>query len=102
MTSDDARKRASGGARILGLTAVACAACCAGPVLGALGAVGIASLAGYAVAGVGAALLAAGLVVAAWSLARRRRRRRCSTPGVRLVPRSEREARRLAGDGVRR
>lgn len=61
------------GARALTVGAAACAACCAGPILGALGAIGIASLAGYLLAGTLA--LAAGLAavaVAAVVLHRRR------------------------------
>jgi hypothetical protein len=67
------------GAGVLGLGAAACAACCAGPILGALGAVGVASAVGYALAG-GVAVVA-GIAAAAAVIARRRRRRRaCAAP----------------------
>lgn len=56
-------------AGLLGVGAAACAACCAGPILGVLGAIGIATAAGYALAG-GLALLAGG-AAAAWVLHRR-------------------------------
>jgi Flp pilus assembly protein TadB len=67
------------GLGVLGAGAAACAACCAGPIIGFLAATGIATLLGavaFGVAGVIAAL--AGAVV----LRRRRRRRqqRCAPP----------------------
>jgi hypothetical protein len=47
--------------RILGLGALACLACCLGPILGLLGAIGVATMAGtlaFGVAGLTVALLA--------------------------------------------
>jgi hypothetical protein len=56
----------------LGVGAAACAACCAGPVLGAISAIGIATAVGYAIAG--AVALVLGAAAAALVLHRRHRR----------------------------
>ena len=66
------------GAKVAGLAAVGCAACCAGPIIGFLAAIGLGTalvvflygVAGLAVASVG------GL----WWLRRRRRQQACTTP----------------------
>lgn len=51
-------------ATVVGVGAVACAACCAGPILAALSAVGIGSIAGTVVFGVGALVVGAILAIA--------------------------------------
>ena len=66
------------GLGVLGVGTVACAACCAGPILGFLTAAGIASLLGAVV--FGAVGLIAVLVVAGILYRRRRRQRACATP----------------------
>jgi mercuric ion transport protein len=73
MSSDMPTSSATAGAGVLGVGVAACAACCAGPILGALGAIGIASAAGYLVAG--SLAVAAGLLAVAVLVVRRRRRR---------------------------
>lgn len=79
MSTDTPTSPAKAGAGVLGVGVAACAACCAGPILGALSAIGIASAAGYLVAGSFA--IVAGLLAAALVLVRRRRRRAaCVTP----------------------
>jgi hypothetical protein len=66
------------GLGVLGLGAAACAACCAGPILGFLAATGIASVFGAVV--FGAMGLIAVLAVAAVLLVRRRNRaHHCAT-----------------------
>ena len=63
------------GAGVLGLGAVACAACCAGPVVGLLAAGGVTAMLGavlFGAAGLAVALVA---VVVVW---RRRQARRCA------------------------
>ena len=65
---------------VLGVGAAACAACCAGPILGFVAATGIASLLGAVVFGV------VGLAVAAVLYQRRRRRARHSAPTAGAVP----------------
>lgn len=66
------------GLGILGFGAVACAACCAGPILGFLAAIGAGTVAGVAVFGV------AGLAIAALAvpLVIRRRRQRAASCDV--------------------
>ncbi len=60
---------------LFGITALACAACCIGPILAVLGAIGIATFAGIAIFGAAAAAIAL-LVVPAY-LHHRRRQRDC-------------------------
>jgi hypothetical protein len=63
--------------KLLGLGALACIACCIGPILGLLGAVGIATIAGtltFGIAGLAIALLAIPL------LRTRRAASRCAAP----------------------
>jgi hypothetical protein len=86
MSDDTGRKPVGSGAKVLGLGAAACAACCAGPVLATLSAIGIASAAGYLAAG--SVAIAVGIVVAIGVVARRRRRTTCAPPEVteRFVP----------------
>lgn len=78
MSTDTATRPATAGAGALGVGVAACAACCAGPILGALGAIGIASAAGYLVAGSLAIL--AGLLAATVVVVRRRGRRPACAP----------------------
>ncbi len=66
------------GLGVLGAGAAACAACCAGPILGFLAATGIASVLGALVFGVVG--LVAALAVAAVLWQRRRRRAGTCTP----------------------
>jgi Flp pilus assembly protein TadB len=64
------------GLGVLGAGAAACAACCAGPIIGFLASTGVATLLGavaFGVAGVVAALAGAAVL----RLRRRRRRQRC-------------------------
>ena len=62
------------GAGLVGVSAVACAACCAGPILGFLAAVGVTAAVGAVLFGV---LGVAAVVLAAVVWRRRRRARRC-------------------------
>lgn len=78
MSTDTPAGPAKAGAGVLGVGVAACAACCAGPILGALGAIGIASAAGYLVAGSIAIVI--GLAAAAATVGRRRRRRATCAP----------------------
>ena len=64
---------------ILGIGAAACAACCAGPIIGFLAAIGLGTAAGAAVFGLGALLVGATIAVI---VVRRRRRRRTCTPAA--------------------
>lgn len=66
------------GLRVLGIGAAACAACCAGPILGFLAATGIASVLSAVVLGVVG--LVAVLAIAAVLLVRRRRQAHECTP----------------------
>ena len=68
-------------AAIVGVGAVACAACCAGPILGFLAAIGLGTAAGVALFGVAA--IAFGAIAIAIVLRRRRRRANAcaATPG---------------------
>lgn len=67
------------GLGILGVGAAACAACCAGPILGFLAAIGLTTAAGVAVFGiVGLVLLVPGTL---WLL-RRQRQTACAVPSA--------------------
>jgi hypothetical protein len=72
----------SGTARILGVGALACIACCIGPVVGLLGAIGVATIVGTLTLGI-AGLAVALLVVPL--LRSRRRRIICAAPLAREV-----------------
>jgi hypothetical protein len=61
---------------IVGVGAVACAACCAGPFLGFLAAIGLGTAAGFALFGTSA--LAIGALATAGVLRRRRRANVCA------------------------
>jgi hypothetical protein len=69
---------------VFGAGAAACAACCAGPILGFLAATGIASVLGAVVFGVIGLLVI--LAVAAVIYQRRRRKARQCTPSAGAVP----------------
>ena len=69
---------------VLGAGAVACAACCAGPILGFLAATGIASVFGAVVFGVAGLLVV--LAVTAVLYQRRRRKARQCAPATGAVP----------------
>lgn len=71
-TPDPTTNPAKSAAGVLGVGAVACVACCAGPILGALSAIGVGSAAGYLLAG--PAALAVGALTAVLVIVRRRRR----------------------------
>lgn len=57
---------------LVGVGAAACAACCAGPIVGFLAAIGIGTAAGFAL--FGSLALLVGVAVTAFVLLRRRRR----------------------------
>lgn len=59
-------------AAIVGVGAAACAACCAGPILGFLAAIGLGTAVGFAIFGVAAIVIGAAVTLL---LVRRRRRR---------------------------
>ena len=63
----------------VGVGVAACAACCAGPIVGILAAIGLTTVAGAL--WFGFAAVAAGALVAASVVVRRRRRRAACTPG---------------------
>lgn len=72
------------GLGVLGVGAAACAACCAGPVLGFLAATGIATVLGAVVFGVVGLVVV--LAVAAVLYQRRRRRAQHCAPTIGTVP----------------
>lgn len=76
MTADPSTTT-SGTGRILGLGALACIACCVGPLLGLLSAIGIAATAGTLIFGLTGL---AGLAIALPVLWRRRRAPTCAPP----------------------
>ena len=95
-----ATRRGGAATGLLGLGAAACAACCAGPILGLLGAIGIASAAGYTFAG--SVALVIGAAVAATAVLRRRARaRRCSPPPSTVVTLAAPEVRTTPPSGGR-
>jgi hypothetical protein len=68
-------------ATIFGVGAAACAACCAGPILGVLAAIGLGTAAGFALFGVVAIVI--GVATVSFVLVRRRRAiAGCSPPDV--------------------
>lgn len=80
MTTEAPTNR-NGARQILGLGALACIACCIGPILGLLGAIGVATTAGtlaLGFAGSAVALLAVPVL-------RRRRRSACATTSAQEV-----------------
>jgi hypothetical protein len=74
MATDEAKK----GAGILGLGAAACAACCAGPILGVIAAAGFLTAAAYVAVGVIG--LAIAVPFAVWTIRRRRAKAACEVP----------------------
>ena len=73
------------GAALVGAGVAACAACCAGPIVGFLAAIGLGTAVGVAM--FGATALAVGGVALLFVLKRRRRTRRatCESPNGRLL-----------------
>jgi hypothetical protein len=67
------------GLGLVGAGVAACAACCAGPVVGYLAAIGIASVAGVIVLGVLGGLVVVAVAGVFWQR-RRRRQQRCPLP----------------------
>lgn len=66
---------------IIGVGAVACAVCCAGPILGFVAAIGLGTSAGFAL--FGSSALVTGVVVVVVLMRRRRRRAgSCANTGV--------------------
>jgi Flp pilus assembly protein TadB len=88
LVGDAKRMDAKTGAGVVGVSAVACAACCAGPILGFLAAVGVTAAVGAVLFGVLGVVL---VLVAAVVWRRRRQARRCrpvpAEPVVVEVPR---------------
>ena len=72
-----------GTAAMAGAGAVACAACCAGPVLGFLAALGVGTILGVAIFGVLGLIVA--VVGATWLIRRRLRQAGCGTSPVEVV-----------------
>lgn len=68
---------AKSGLGVVGVGAAACAACCAGPILGFLAATGVASLLGAVMFGVLGLVLVLTVAAVLWQ---RRRRQRCAPP----------------------
>ena len=75
--------RRKDGLGVLGVGAAACAACCAGPIIGVLSAIGVGTAAGIATFGLAGLLVA--VVGVAFVLRRRARRRQTPCP-VDAVP----------------
>ena len=63
---------------IVGAGVVACAVCCAGPILGVLAAIGVGTAAGFALFGTVAVVI--GVAVAGFVIVRRRRRAAMCSP----------------------
>lgn len=78
MTGPSAKRDGFG---LVGLGVVACAACCAGPILALLGGLTVAGLASTVVIGV-AGLVTAAVAALAWLTVRRRRRGSCGDAEV--------------------
>jgi hypothetical protein len=74
LVGEPKRIDAKAGVGVVGVSAVACAACCAGPILGFLAAVGVTAAVGAALFGV---VGVAAVLVAALVWRQRRRARRC-------------------------
>ena len=70
-------------AAILGVGVAACAACCAGPIIGVLAAIGLGTAAGFALFGTLAILV--GAAVAGSVFLRRRRRSALAVPSRHLL-----------------
>ncbi len=77
------RSGKGGGLRVVGIGAAACAACCAGPILGFLAATGLLTVAGLATFGVAGLLV---LVPAALWWRRRRGRAQACASSAEPVP----------------
>ena len=72
MSVNKAANTKKANAAVLGVGAAACAACCAGPILGFLAAIGLGTAAGFAL--FGAAAIAVGAIATVIVVRRRRRR----------------------------
>ena len=72
------------GAKVAGVAVVACAACCAGPIIAFLGAIGLGTVLGVFLFG-GLGLAVAGLG-ALWWLRRRKRQQTCSASPAPAMP----------------
>ena len=72
-------------ATILGVGVAACAACCAGPILGVLAAIGLGTAAGFLLVGT-VALFVGAAVIALVVLRRRRRSADCTPMTVEPAP----------------
>ena len=74
----------SDGAKVAGVAVVACAACCAGPIIAFLGAIGLGTVLGvffFGLVGLGVAGLGA-----LWWLRRRKRQQICAASPARSMP----------------
>jgi len=90
----------SAGLGVLGVGAAACAACCAGPILGFLAATGIASALGAVVFGV-VGLIVVLAIAAGLLLLRRHRAARCTpTSGPVTLDAPQRKPASTAGDSA--
>jgi mercuric ion transport protein len=72
-------------ATILGVGVAACAACCAGPILGVLAAIGLGTAAGFLLVGT-VALVVGAAVIALVVLRRRRRTADCTPMAIEPTP----------------
>ena len=90
-----------GGLKLLGLTALACVGCCAGPILAFLGGLGIAGLASTTFLG-GAGLIITAAAATGYVIMRRRRTSACATtrPDAGRVATPLRRAPTIASDEV--
>ena len=82
MSGPSARREGFG---LLGIGAVACLACCAGPILALLGGISLAGLLSTAVIGT-VGLVVAGAAAVAFLLVRRRRQAACAADAAEPVP----------------
>jgi hypothetical protein len=82
MSTDE---RTGGGLKVVGLGALACIGCCAGPLLAFLGGISVAGLASAAVVG-GAGLVIAAMAAVAYVIVRRRRALACKVTTSHPVP----------------
>ena len=74
------------GAATVGLGVVACAACCAGPIIAWVGALGLGAALGTLVGLIGLAVAAIGAAVVVGRRRRRRRMAQCSAGSIEATP----------------